>query len=211
MEELIVRSKPLGNLGTNCYFLVNSKTQETIIVDPAAEKETIVMEINKYGYKPVAILLTHGHFDHMLAASQIRQIYGIKIYAMAEEFDLLADANQNLSMNFMWAYTMKADVAMQDNERLNLNGMDFKVLHTPGHTRGSCCFYFENQDILISGDTLFCCSVGRTDFPTGSTSALYDSIQRKLLVLPERVKVYPGHGEETSIKEAKDFFAQYGY
>lgn len=211
MAELIVKSRALGNLGTNCYFLINSETKETIIVDPAAEKEEIVMEVNRNAYKPVAVLLTHGHFDHMLAASQIRDAYGIKVYALEEELDVLSNADWNLSSHFMWSYTMKADVALRHQEKLNLNGFDMQVLHTPGHTKGSCCYYFENQKILISGDTLFCCSVGRTDFPTGNTAALYASIRKELLVLPEDVKVYPGHGEETSVKEAKDFFAQYGY
>lgn len=211
MAELIVRSRALGSLSTNCYFLINSETKETIIVDPAADMQTIESEIHGNGYKPVAILLTHGHFDHMLAAADLREKYGVKVYVMEQEQDLLSDAFKNLSQNFMWAYTMRADVTMQDNEVLDLNGFAFKVLYTPGHTEGSCCFYFESEGVLISGDTLFCCSVGRTDFPTGNTRKLYTSINERLLTLPVEVKVYPGHGEETDIGEAKEFFAQYGY
>lgn len=211
MAELIVRSRALGSLSTNCYFLCNSRTRETIIVDPAADMQTIMEEINRNDDKPVAVLLTHGHFDHMLAATQIKEKYGVKVYVMEQEQDLLSDAYKNLSQNFMWPYTMKADVTMQDNEVLDLNGFACKVLHTPGHTEGSCCFYFESEGVLISGDTLFCCSVGRTDFPTGNTRKLYISIKERLLTLPAEVKVYPGHGEETDIREAKEFFAQYGY
>lgn len=211
MADLIVDGRTLGELGTNCYFLVNSDTNETLIVDPADNSAAIKSRIMEKGYIPKAILLTHGHFDHILAAHELRQRYDILIYAHEAEAELAADSRLNLSGQFGSSFALKVDRTMKDGDRQNLNGMEFQVIHTPGHTQGSCCFYFPEQGVLISGDTLFNASVGRTDFPTGNTSALYRSIMDKLMVLPETTKVYPGHGEETTIGFSRQFFAQYGY
>jgi glyoxylase-like metal-dependent hydrolase (beta-lactamase superfamily II) len=211
MAELIVNRRTLGELGTNCYFLSNSETKETLIVDPADNMPAIMTQIQTKGYKPAAVLLTHGHFDHILAADELRRKYNIKIYIMEEDRSLAADSYENLSARFIGPYLLKTDVDMKDGDVYDFNGFSFRVIHTPGHTKGSCCFYFEKEHILISGDTLFRFSVGRTDFPTGDTSMLYRSIAEKLLVLPKETIVYPGHGDETDIAEAKEFFAQYGY
>lgn len=211
MAELIVDCRTLGELGTNCYFLSNDETKETIIVDPADNVPAITTRINTKGYIPKAVLLTHGHFDHMLAANELREKYGIKIYVMEDDMEVAADSYLNLSARFIGAYALKADIGLKDGEVLNFNGFDFKVIHTPGHTKGSCCYYFEGQSVLVSGDTLFNCSVGRTDWPTGSTAQIYRSIMDRLMVLPDDTKVYPGHGNDTTIGFERAFFAQYGY
>lgn len=194
-----VDSTILGMVSTNCYFVVNVDTKDTIIIDPADNYNAIKARIEANGYIPKAIFLTHGHFDHILAANEIKNKYGILIYSYKEEKDLAADPDNNLSTSFMGPFTLDIDVLLNDGEKINVGGMNCTVIHTPGHTCGSCCYYFEEDKVLISGDTLFYESVGRTDFPTGSTSTLVSSIKNKLFVLPDDVEVYPGHGSSTSI------------
>lgn len=115
------------------------------------------------------------------------------------------DSLLNLSANFGEPFTAVADMLHTDGQELFLAGMNIQVLHTPGHTQGSVCYYFPDEQVLFSGDTLFYGSIGRTDFPTGSMSELVHSAKEKLLILPEEVKVYPGHGEETTIRYEKKY------
>lgn len=193
----------LGALGTNCYLLCNETTKECIIIDPADDSSRVVARCNYLGVRPVAILLTHGHFDHILGADILRNKYKIPIYVHEREEALLGDGQYNLSS--MWAdtYTLKADKTVTGNELLELAGLTIQVLHTPGHTIGSCCYYIKEDHVLISGDTLFYHSVGRTDFPTSRTRSLILSIKEQLFVLPDETVVYPGHGECTTIEEEK--------
>ena len=120
------------------------------------------------GGKPTAVLLTHGHYDHMLAADAVRQKYGIQVYVHELDEPVLEDAALNLSGFWSRPYTMKADCLVKEGDVLRLAGFEIRVMHTPGHTQGSACYYFPEQKILLSGDTLFCESYGRTDFPTSS-------------------------------------------
>ena len=129
-----------------------------------------------------AILLTHGHFDHIWGAQKLRALSGAKIYACGEEEALLLDAGMNVSEMAGRACTVKANEFLRDGEERTIEGMTFRVILTPGHTAGSCCYYFEKDGILVSGDTLFQESVGRTDFPTGSFSEIVRSIKEKLFV-----------------------------
>ncbi len=126
-------------------------------------------------------------------------MFGIKIYAHEAEKDTLKDPGKNVSLMIGLRDVYHADVFVKDEEILELAGMELKVLHTPGHTAGGCCYYLEKEKVLFSGDTLFCQSVGRTDFPGGSMSGIVRSIKDKLMVLPDEVKVYPGHMDRTSI------------
>lgn len=151
----------------------------------------------------MAILLTHGHFDHIMAVEGLRKEYQIPMYASKDEVEVLANPQLNVS-TMMGAYvSMKADELFADGDVLELAGMKLKVISTPGHTIGSVCFYIEEEKMLISGDTLFEASVGRTDFPTGSSRQLIHSIKTRLFILPEDVNVFPGHGEVTSIAYEK--------
>ena len=211
MADIKIARRVLGALGTNCYFVWNTDNKECIIFDPAAQADVIYNFVQENGLKVVAVYLTHGHFDHILAADAVREKYGVKINILDEDMSLAMNAQENLSEAFSYSYVLKADGVVSDGQVITVSGMTFRVIHTPGHTKGSCCYYFEEAGILISGDTLFNGSVGRTDFPTGSTSSLYRSIKDKLLILPDDTLVYPGHGDETTIGESKKFFAGYGY
>ncbi len=189
----------VGEMGTNCYLAWDEITNRGFLVDPGEQAEKIIRVCSRYQVKSEAVLLTHGHFDHIMAAKKIRQQYEIPVYAGIHEEELLADSQMNLSG--MWAvpYTMKADKLVNDNEVLTIAGMEITVLETPGHTSGGVCYYIKKENVLFAGDTLFCESYGRTDFPGGSMFALLRSLRGKLFVLPEETDVYPGHGQATSI------------
>ena len=190
----------VGNLAENCWFLANEDTKEAVVIDPGAEPDRICVAAEKHGWKITAILLTHGHIDHMGACESLRTELGVKVYALTEEEDLLLDAKKNLSVFIeRKVVTFEPDELLRDGQELTLAGMKIQVIHTPGHTEGGTCYYIESIGVLFSGDTLFCESVGRTDFPGGSMSDIVHSIKDKLMVLPDDTKVYTGHGEGTSI------------
>ncbi|MDD6571386.1 MAG: MBL fold metallo-hydrolase [Thermoflexaceae bacterium] len=203
MGKVKIDYKVLGMVSTNCYFVCNGETMETVIIDPADNYNAIVDRIAEKGYIPKAVFLTHGHFDHILAAREICDKYGIKCYSHEAEADLAMDSSMNLSTSFMGPFTLKVDETFVDGQEIDMAGMHFKVLHTPGHTKGSCCYYLKEEGILISGDTIFNESVGRTDFPTGNAATLLCSIRDKIFVLPEDTKIYPGHGSETTLEYEK--------
>lgn len=181
----------------------NTDTRECVIVDPGEEAGKIADFIEKKELKPVAILLTHGHFDHIGAVDEIRNRYGIKVYAAAAEKETLENPDINLSSQFGGGYTVKADEFLNDGQEIELLGEKVRCLLTPGHTKGGMCYYFTGSGILFSGDTLFQQSVGRTDFPGGSMGEIVRSIREKLFVLPDYVRVYTGHGMMTNLKDEK--------
>ncbi len=201
-----IRSVTLGSVATNCYFLIQEATGETLVIDPADRADVIGRKALDEGLCLKAVLLTHGHGDHILAVNDLKKTFGIPVYAAADEESLLRDPDRNLSASlFGCPVTVGPDVLLQDGETFEAAGISLRMLLTPGHTPGSCCYYSEEEKILFSGDTLFCASVGRTDFPGGSSRELLRSIREKLLVLPEDVTVYPGHGESTSIGYEKKY------
>ena len=162
-----------------------------LIIDPGDNAEKIEQKILEMQGKPVAILLTHGHFDHILAAEAIRDRYQIPIYASQKEEKTLQDSKINLTAYHMNSYTLKADVYLTDLQVARLAGFSVQMIETPGHTVGSCCYYLKDEGVLFSGDTVFCGSVGRTDFPEGSTAAIVESLHRLLDALPDDTEVYP--------------------
>ncbi|MCC8107336.1 MAG: MBL fold metallo-hydrolase [Clostridiales bacterium] len=205
MKKMQLESLVLGMVSTNCYLVKNTETGELLIIDPAAASERIVQKITAMGGTPAAILLTHGHFDHIGAASVLKEKYTIPICALDKEKEVLLDAQKNLTVWNGNGYTLSADRYFYDGETLELAGFTIRVMNTPGHTFGSCCYYLADEAVLFSGDTLFHCSVGRTDFPTGSMSAMHHSIHEKLFVLPEETQVFPGHDAATTIHYEKQF------
>lgn len=202
----------LGMCATNCYavfdggaktpggYVDDGQLKEAVIIDPAADAACIEAMIARYKLKPVAVLLTHGHFDHLSAADAVRKRYGIKVYAGNEERPVMNSSSYNLSLPFTGeGMTLEADEYFKPGEELDFAGFRIGTIPVPGHTIGSVCYYFEEQKVLFSGDTLFAGSVGRSDFPTGNAGQLIRAIKSELMSLPDDVKVYPGHGESTTI------------
>ena len=175
MKRLDLQKCIVGSVFTNCYFLKNKETEEMLIVDPGDNADRIEQKVLEMQGRPVAILLTHGHFDHILAAEEIKKKYNIPIYACAKEEKTLQDPRINLTAFHMSSYTLKADVYLTDLQVVELAGFSVQMIETPGHTLGSCCYYLKDEGVLFSGDTVFCGSVGRTDFPEGST-ALFSGV-----------------------------------
>lgn len=198
---MTIDSITVGMVQTNCYFVTDTTTKETLIIDPGAEEERILDYLKKNELKPCAILLTHGHFDHIMAVNGLRQTLSVKVYACEKEKALLEDAALNCSMDIGQPYQVVADVFCRDGEELKAAGFSVKVIQTPGHTAGSCCYHVaaeEGQEALFSGDTVFMESVGRCDLPTGNSRKIMDSL-KKLLAMEPDLLVYPGHGPKTSI------------
>ena len=205
MANIKIGRLMLGICQTNCYFLYKEGSSEVIFIDPADKGEFIYDSLKEKGFQVAGILLTHGHFDHIWGTNKLRELSGAPIYAYEAEKELCEDAIKNVSDQVGRPYTVVPDKYLKDGEEVTIAGVTCKVIATPGHTIGSCCYYFEEDGILISGDTLFQESVGRTDLATGSHSAIVRSIKEKLFVLPDEVKVYPGHGDVTDIAYEKKY------
>ncbi|MCR4755982.1 MAG: MBL fold metallo-hydrolase [Lachnospiraceae bacterium] len=195
----------LSSCATNCYFVYREGESDCIVIDPADRGDYIFEGLRSKGFKVTHILLTHGHFDHIWGCSKLRSLTSAQVYALDAEQEVLENARLNVSEDAGRACTVKVNNYVKDMDVLTLNGFRIQVLATPGHTKGSCCYYFPDENVLISGDTLFAESVGRTDLPTGSMSELTHSIETKLAVLPDETAVYPGHGEQTTIGHEKNY------
>ncbi len=188
----------------NCYF-VYDENGHTVVFDPGAEGQKIYEKLGEKGLKVSGIVLTHGHYDHILGVAALKDRSGCRVYAPEPEEEILTNTGLNLSSEIGRPCTVKADQFLKDGEICDIDGIRFKTLLTPGHTKGSACYYFEEDKMLISGDTLFEGSVGRSDLPTGNMGELINSIRKKLMTLPEDVKVYPGHGNDTTIGDEKKY------
>lgn len=200
-----VNYRALGMLSTNCYVVENPDSQKVLIVDPGDSPLEIERQIDEIDGDPEAILLTHGHFDHMLAADALREKYHIPVYVHEKEQHLLGDPKENLSGLWSKPYTMQADKTVKEGDVLHLADFEIHVLATPGHTAGGVCYYIPAEKALFSGDALFCESYGRYDFPTSSGRELIASVKRLLKDLPGDVTVYPGHNDETTIEHEKRY------
>lgn len=203
MGKLKVDMYMVGPVQTNCYVAVHQDTKEALIVDPGDCAKQLAERIRNSGYTPVAVLLTHGHFDHAGAAEELAKEFGISIYAHEAEKETLESVKLNASWMMGRSETYHADIYLKDEQEIDLAGFHIRVFHTPGHTVGGCCFYLPYEDVVFTGDTLFCQSVGRTDFEKGSMSDLVRSIKGKLMPLPDQTIVYPGHNEGTTIEQER--------
>lgn len=196
----------LGPVQTNCYIISNDE-KECLIFDPGEESSKIVALLKKKGLKPLAILLTHAHFDHIGAIDDLREMFGIPVYLHRLEKDWLSRPNLNGSGKYDMVpdYRMKdADVLLGDEKTLEIGSFAMDLFHTPGHSPGSLTFSFGEEGFAIVGDTLFRGSIGRTDLIDGSEPKLLHSIRTSLLTLPEHMILYPGHGPETTPLQEKN-------
>ncbi|WP_291292981.1 MBL fold metallo-hydrolase [Enterococcus sp.] len=190
-----------GPVQENCYLVWQD--EHLLIIDPGAEAERIIAEIEKTEAKPSAILLTHTHYDHIGAVDQLRDYYTIPVYVSPLEQEWLGDPLKNLSgrhpdLGGITARPAEYEWELKDYQ---IDGISFRVVATPGHSIGSVSFIFD--DFVVSGDALFKGSIGRTDLPTGNLEQLLTSIQSELFILPNQLAVFPGHGEPTTIENEK--------
>lgn len=195
---MIIEAIPAGIYDANCYILVEENTKECGIIDPGGDSQRLISQIDKLNAKPKFILLTHGHMDHVGGVIDLVKKYNIPFYISK------ADEEYMEKDDFVFGTLPKASGYLKENDILKLGDEIIKVLETPGHTKGGLCFLL-NNDKVFTGDTLFNGSIGRTDFIGGSMSEIINSIKEKLLPLGDRVDVYPGHGDMTTIEHEKKY------
>ncbi|WP_077621511.1 MBL fold metallo-hydrolase [Sediminibacillus massiliensis] len=200
----------LGPLGTNCYILYQQ--EKALIIDPGGDPEELVSWIEDKHLKPLAVLLTHAHFDHIGAVDVVRDRFNISVYVHEEEADWLPNPNLNGSSLFQSEpiSARRADEFIGKGNK-QIGGFEFEVRETPGHSPGGVSFVFHHDSFVISGDTLFQAGIGRTDLPGGDYDILLNSIKTELYTLADDYKVYPGHGGPTSIgieKKSNPFIKQ---
>lgn len=205
IELLNVKVYSLGPVQTNCY-IVSNKQKECIIFDPGEESAKIIKELRNNHYKPLAIFLTHTHFDHIGAVDAIRELYDLPLYVHEKEVNWLNDPVKNGSgkyaelPNYIVNLPDKEHIIRQE-QVIEIGSFKFNAVFTPGHSPGSISYIFEDDGFAIVGDTLFERSIGRTDLIGGSLEVLLKSIHEKLLTLPENTIIYPGHGSYTTPEE----------
>jgi len=195
-----------NEMGQNTYLYYDEAAGDAVIIDAgcsAADRDEIDCTIKDVNLRVHAILLTHGHFDHILAVQDIKQITSARVCCHESEAPLLENPALNFSVFFGKALNIAPERLLRGGEKLEFGGVALKVLHTPGHTPGGVCFYDEANGCVFTGDTLFHESVGRTDLPLGNLHDLLESVEKTLLTLLDRVAVYPGHGPATDIGHEK--------
>ena len=197
---MILRTLAVGQLDTNCYLVACERTHEGLVIDPGADAEEILNALTTLEVRVGQIVLTHYHFDHVLAADALRRATGASLAIHESEAALLT--KPPALFRFFAPQTpqgLVADRLLRDGDRLNVGDLCVEVLHTPGHSPGGISLWIDSEGVVFSGDTLFREGLGRTDFPGGDQELLLHSIRERLLALPEETIVYPGHGPATTI------------
>ncbi|MDW5299915.1 MAG: MBL fold metallo-hydrolase [Sedimentibacter sp.] len=199
---MIFEAITVGSYYSNCYIVGSDETKEAAIIDPGAEFNKIDKKIIELGVKPKMIILTHAHGDHIGAVEELVEKYGVKVYIHADDAQALIDSQTNLSkVLFGKNISINPDGMLKDGDELHLSDLKFEIIHTPGHTKGGICIKVGN--IMMTGDTLFNNSIGRTDFPGGSFEEIINSIQEKIFKYDEDIIIYPGHNSPSTIKSEK--------
>jgi hydroxyacylglutathione hydrolase len=196
----------LGEFENNCYIVRNNDSAtECLVIDTALDVRELPAFLDKHKLSPVAVILTHGHIDHIAGVNALRKKFpSIQVYIHKLDAEMLTDKTSNLSLMAGSSFTAgKADYLIDEGDIIDKAGIQLRVIHTPGHTPGGICLYAEKEGVIFVGDTLFAGSIGRTDFPNGDMKKLIEGIKHKLLVLPDDTVVYPGHGPETTIGREK--------
>ena len=193
---------------TNVYIIQDEVTKETMVVDPGGEVDKIIQMLDILNANLKYIYLTHCHGDHIGGVSELQRKKGGKILIHRFDADGLTNPDISLTNYLGIDASFEPDSRLNDGDFLHLGNLEFNVIHTPGHTKGGTSLYCEKEGFLISGDTLFRGTWGRTDLPTGSLEDIMNSITKKLLVLPGKTIVYPGHGKSTMIREEKPIYLE---
>ncbi|ABO49274.1 beta-lactamase domain protein [Desulforamulus reducens MI-1] len=199
---MYIETLPVGSYEANCYIIGCEETRKAVVVDPGDEAERIQERLKKLNFKVEAIVLTHGHSDHIGAVGDLQRATAAQVLIHKDDAEMLINPAKNLS-TWMGEHMVfnPADRLLVDGDTIQIGNITLEVLHTPGHTPGGICLKAGKD--LFSGDTLFAQSIGRSDFPGGSHSTLIGSIKSKLLVLSDETKVYPGHGPASTIGQEK--------
>jgi glyoxylase-like metal-dependent hydrolase (beta-lactamase superfamily II) len=201
---MIFESLAVGPLSVNCYIAACKKSREGIVVDPGGDAELILGLVQQHHLKIHTIINTHGHFDHVGGNRQLIDMFSAKLLIHQADASMLnKSAEVARKYGLRGENSPEADAFLVDGMDINFGTCRTKVLHTPGHTLGGCCLYFDEAQKVITGDTLFADSIGRTDLPGGSHEQLLASIRTKLFTLPDEVVAYPGHGPQTTIGHEK--------
>ncbi len=194
---MIFRKLVVGPLASNCYIVGSKATKEGMIIDPADESDRILKSVKELGLEIKLIVLTHGHPDHVGALNEVKEATGAEVAIHTDEAETLKQQSLGFLFGLVYPTPPPPDRLLNDGDSIDIGDLHFSVLHTPGHTPGGICLL--GHGVLFSGDTLFNYGIGRYDLPGGDYRQLMDSLQTKLMALPDDTTVYPGHGADTTI------------
>lgn len=194
---MILKKLVVGPLASNCYIVGSESTKEGMIIDPADEAEKILQSVEELGLEIRLVVLTHGHPDHVGALKEAKEATGAEVVIHTDDAESLQQQPLSLFFGFDYQVLSPPDRLLKGGDSIDIGDLHFLVIHTPGHTPGGICLL--GHGVLFSGDTLFNYGIGRYDLPGGNYNQLMDSLQTKLMVLPDETIVYPGHGPDTTI------------
>lgn len=199
---MIIKKLEVGPIMANCFILGCESTKEAVVIDPGDDADRILMALSKSELKVKYLINTHGHFDHVGANKRMKDVTGAQIAIHPDDEPMLGELSRSASMFGLAAENSPpADILLKDGDKIVFGNITLEVIHTPGHSKGGVCLFTKGH--LFAGDTLFAGSIGRTDLPGGDYDTLISSIRKKLLVLDEDIRVYTGHGPETTIGNEK--------
>lgn len=203
---MILKTIVVGPLDVNCYIAADEKTKEAVCIDPGGDVDEVMAELENDKLCLKYIINTHAHFDHVGGNAVLKKTTGAKFAIHKDDAVLLKDAaGQSAVFGMKTASSPQPDIFLKDGDKIIIDNLMLNVIHTPGHTPGGICLMIKNEKILFTGDTLFAGSIGRTDLPGGSYKDIMSSIKDKILPLGDDVKVFPGHGPETTIEQERKF------